>query len=129
MKKCNACHNKYPLKHFSYDKCSPDGHQYRCKDCDKEKAKTYARKVRAEVLSQYGGKCACCGEDRASFLVIDHIDGGGLKHRKKIGIGGSNFYNWLKTNSYPSGFRVLCANCNHALGMYGICPHTTLPRT
>jgi len=29
---------------------------------------------------------------------------------------------------YPTGFRVLCHNCNQAIGLYGYCPHKT-PRT
>jgi hypothetical protein len=29
----------------------------------------------------------------------------------------------LRQNSYPTGYRVLCHNCNFALGHYGYCPH------
>jgi len=57
----------------------------------------------------YGGKCACCGFDQPNALVIDHINGGGNKHRKEIG---PLLYRWLKEQGYPSGFQVLCANCN-----------------
>jgi hypothetical protein len=32
-------------------------------------------------------------------------------------------YLWLKRNNYPTGFRVLCHNCNLAIGFYGYCPH------
>ncbi len=55
------------------------------------------------------------------FLAIDHIDGGGTKHRKKIRTG--MFHWWLKKNGWPDGFRVACHNCNSALGHYGYCPH------
>jgi hypothetical protein len=79
--------------------------------------------LRKEVLDYYGGsKCACCGESTIEFLSIDHINGGGNKHRKEIGKG-RRIYRWLKFNHYPTGFQVLCMNCNHAKGSYGICPH------
>lgn len=82
--------------------------------------------IRLEVLQYYsGGKscCACCGERHIEFLGIDHIDGGGGKHRKKLGGGGVLLYAWLKKEGCPSGYRVLCHNCNMSLGFYGYCPH------
>jgi hypothetical protein len=30
---------------------------------------------------------------------------------------------YLRTHGYPSGFRVLCHNCNFSFGHYGYCPH------
>ena len=82
------------------------------------------RKVRLEALSYYGGKCACCGESRFEFLALDHINGGGSAHRRTINTrGGQRFANWLKTQGWPLGYRVLCHNCNSSLGWYGYCPH------
>lgn len=88
------------------------------------------RKVRLEVLTHYGGnppKCACCGETIMEFLTIDHIHGGGNKHRKKVmrnaKRAGSEFYYWLRKNGFPEGFQVLCYNCNCAKAYCGICPH------
>lgn len=82
------------------------------------------RKIRAEVFAAYGGaKCSCCGEQHIEFLSIDHIDGGGKKHIRSLG---STFYFWLKKNNFPPRFRVLCMNCNHAIGRSGgnhQCPH------
>lgn len=81
------------------------------------------RKNRKACLEFYGGtppKCACCGETIYEFLAIDHINGGGNKHRREIGV---NIYGWLVKNSFPGGFQVLCHNCNLAKGFYGICPH------
>jgi len=77
------------------------------------------QEVKLEVLTTYGGRCVCCGEDTLAFLTIDHID-------RYNGIGpktGNALYLWLKANSYPEGFRVLCMNCNFALGKFGFCPH------
>ena len=85
-------------------------------------------KYRFTALSHYSdGKlcCACCGEKNIEFLAIDHINGGGQEHRRRVvgHIGGTSFYIWLKKNNYPEGYRVLCHNCNISLGNYGYCPH------
>jgi hypothetical protein len=54
------------------------------------------------------------------FLTIDHIKGKGRQHQKKIN---TQICNWLKRNGYPKGYRVLCYNCNCAIGFFGQCPH------
>ena len=65
---------------------------------------------RDEVFKAYGGpKCARCGETDQDVLQIDHIDGGGNQHRKKIG---EPLIRWLHKQGFPSGYQVLCANCN-----------------
>ena len=90
-----------------------------CAPC-REYIREYNRKLRLKVFAAYGGSiCACCGETELVFLTIDHIGGGGGKHRSRIG---STIYSWLRKRKYPPGFRVLCFNCNwgeHAGG----CPH------
>lgn len=78
-------------------------------------------RLKAEVMVIYGGICECCGESNLEFLCIDHVNGGGNKHRDEIGKG--NLYQWLKKMGYPEGFRVLCHNCNFSMGAYGYCPH------
>jgi hypothetical protein len=83
--------------------------------------RNYARNFRIAVFNHYGHSCKCCGETEPNFLQIDHIDGGGNKHRKLIGR--SHLYSWLVKNNYPKGFQVLCTNCNFAKGHYGVCPH------
>lgn len=88
--------------------------------------KDWRLKRRMEALAHYGGKCACCGEAEPAFLVIDHIDGGGNKHRKEVfgrHEGHGPFIHWLWKNDFPPGFQVLCANCNTAKAYYPVCPH------
>lgn len=81
----------------------------------------YAR-VRATVFAHYGEKCACCGIDDAGFLTIDHVNGGGTKHRKQINK--KSIYNWLIQQGFPEGFQTLCFNCNLGKSKCGgICPH------
>jgi hypothetical protein len=80
-------------------------------------------KLRDEVFRAYGGYCcACCGETERRFLSIDHVNGGGQRHRKAIG--GGSLYTWLRVNGFPPGFQVLCHNCNLGKTLNrGICPH------
>ncbi len=78
-------------------------------------ARDYRFRTKMEALDQYGGPaCTSCGMAEADVLEIDHIDGGGRKHRREVsgGRGGHTFYQWLKRNDYPAGFRVLCPTCN-----------------
>jgi hypothetical protein len=91
----------------------------------KEQGKNNRRALRMEVMSHYsGGKpfCECCKETEYEFLSVDHIDGGGAEHRKQ-GLTSKAFYRWLKANGLPEGYRVLCMNCNFAIGVHGSCPH------
>jgi hypothetical protein len=96
------------------------------------------RAVKVRVMAHYGGKCMCpgCGEAAIEFLSIDHINGGGNKHRRELANnrllpgknvyqvrGGVNFYRWLERSGFPEGYRVLCFNCNMARGFHGYCPH------
>jgi hypothetical protein len=105
------------------EKKSKEKHKERCK----EYSRTYAKKLKLEVLTHYGGsppKCACCGETIFEFLTIDHIDGGGHKERERLNRFGHNFYVWLRKNNYPKGYQVLCYNCNCGKkGNNGVCPH------
>lgn len=95
-------------------------------------------KLKRQVMDAYGGHCACCGETELTFLTIDHIDGDGAEHRREMaaerGSGGTRWgqagaptYRWLRDHGFPTGFQVLCANCNcgkHWNG--GICPHQVM---
>lgn len=109
---------------------TPSANRYRQRwlDLNPEKRREayigYWRRLRLAALEAYGRVCACCGESRIEFLAVDHIGGAGNEHRRNVKArSGQNLYNWLKSNGYPPGFRVLCHNCNMALGFYGYCPH------
>ena len=86
----------------------------------------YAQTIRQDVLMHYSGdnpQCACCGENHLQFLALDHVNGGGNKEKKILRKTGTRFFGWLKSHNYPSGYRVLCHNCNMSMGFYGFCPH------
>lgn len=88
----------------------------------REKERLAYVKEKMRIISHYSNEnmnCSCCKESNIEFLTVDHINGGGHKHRKEI----KNLYSWLKRNHYPDGFRILCMNCNFALGKFGYCPH------
>lgn len=73
------------------------------------------------IYSNETMSCKCCNEKILDFLTIDHINGGGRRHKKQIK---TDLYVWLIRNNFPEGFQVLCMNCNW--GKYvngGICPH------
>lgn len=80
------------------------GHKLNC-----EKQRRIGEKE--AILDHYGDCCSNCNCTGFVFLTIDHMDGGGKKHRAVIG---NNIYRWLAKESFPSGYRILCWNCNVA---------------
>lgn len=154
MKRCSHCRKMQPLSAFSKNRASADGAANDCLVCHRASCAKYrvanrefvrtqnaayraqnpekirimkrvqSQNVRDAVFGHYGMSCACCGEPERAFLAIDHIGGGGNKHRKETGNrGGTKFYRWLRRNGFPEGFRTLCHNCNMAMTIHGTCPH------
>jgi hypothetical protein len=143
--KCSACKEVLPTSAFSKHRSHPRGYQYRCKKCTHiqydtggrreyhaqyikghkeeitKREKQFRKNLKREVFNYYGKVCACCGESHIVFLTLDHINEDGAEHRRKIGAGEA-IYRWVKKNKYPSGFQVLCFNCNFAKSNGG-CPH------
>jgi hypothetical protein len=69
--------------------------------------------IRKKCLIHYGGEsptCSKCGENHIELLVLDHINGGG----NKLGI--HDLYEWTHARKFPTGFQVLCHNCNYVKG-------------
>lgn len=140
-RRCCTCHRSLPYDEFYRKQSREDGYSVECKDCIKARmakiykrsptkiaaaSRRYQQKIRKEVLNHYGHACACCGESRYEFLAIDHINGGGVRHKKEVlGAVHKSLAIWLRANNYPPGFRLLCHNCNSSLGWYGYCPHET----
>ena len=65
--------------------------------------------LRKIVIQHYGGRCKC-GESTYEFLTIDHRNGGGSAHRRKIGA--NNIARWIIKNNFPENIQILCWNCN-----------------
>lgn len=90
--------------------------------------KEYKFKKKRIVLEHYskGSKmsCSCCGEKQFHFLILEHINGGGNKERKKFKNAGITLWNHLIKEGFPKGYDVLCYNCN-ICSSHMICPHKT----
>lgn len=138
FRQCSECKLFMEKAYFYTNSCKrSSGFQGSCKECTKAMRKKYyfdnkeeilerervqRWQLRLEVVSEYGGKCECCGEMSVEFLTIDHIKGGGTKHREEIG--SNSMYKFLKKNGFPKDdYRLLCFNCNCARGSFGYCPH------
>ena len=140
---CRQCGCTYPLtsEFWSRDRRRRNGLRTVCKECvshyarawyqrnqvaEAKRCRDYRQVARIEALSHYSAglpSCACCGELRLEFLALDHIDGRGRRQRGALDRHGTSMYVWLRMHGYPAGYRVLCHNCNGALGYYGYCPH------
>jgi len=90
----------------------------------------YSQEVKLQALEHYAKdgriQCACCGCPFHEYLELDHIDGGGNKHRNTIG---SHLARWLRKNNYPDGYQILCTICNRSKGGKSKCIyHEHLPK-
>lgn len=86
------------------------------------KSKRFRDKIRDFTLAAYGGACVCCGEDEAVFLTLDHI----IPIRSKCRQSSHQLYMKLRKEQYPSGYQLLCYNCNAAKRTDAECPHAKL---
>lgn len=75
----------------------------------KARVVNFRRWERAWVFSYYDNKCAKCGETDWRCLSIDHVNGGGRRHKKQEGF--DSIYRWLLQQGFPQGFQLLCMNC------------------
>ena len=83
------------------------------KERKNELGRAYTQKQKKEVIDHYGGICCGCSNNNLNVLSIDHINNDGNVHRRDPNIPrGQGFYWWLKKNNFPSGYQVLCINCN-----------------
>lgn len=124
----NAWRNKNPEKYKSLRL----KHYYKHHENEILKSRLRRRENKELIIAHYSksSSCAICGFTDIRALTIDHINGGGSKHRKLICRGGGNvFYVWLKKNNYPEGFQVLCMNCQFIKrDINGECSHNGRPK-
>ncbi len=114
-----------PNDRKSFDLLSPRGQWHRLNRArGRAASRAQNQRVRREAIEAYGGKCKCCGETEWQFLTIDHEKGANHPMYAGIPRTGHEFYWALRNEGYPrKGFRLLCWNCNNAIGHYGSCPH------
>lgn len=110
------------LKEHNY----PEGYQVLCSNCNfskEQKLRGYSTSPRAiryheikiAVINHYSNgsmKCNNCDCTDLNVLTMDHINGGGHKHKREIK---DHIYLWLKRKGidYPTGYQVLCMNCQN----------------
>ncbi len=125
-KECTRCRQLKLLDQFGDYSGGVDGLRSRCSECCNEEAHHRNYQIRYEVLFHYSNgamKCALCPENRHVVLEIDHIDGGGNERRRTNFVAESPI--GLKRRNYPSGYRVLCRNCNWIEGLRKTSRYTT----
>lgn len=83
------------------------------------------RRLREEVINKLGGSCVCCGESTFEFLTIDHVQRNGSEHARELKTRSTTaLLKAIRNAGFPEQlYRVLCYNCNCAIGVYGVCPH------
>ena len=137
---CRDCGAEKDLDEFVKARGYKDGRRSFCKTCWAAASMEYKQatpgsferqaaaskrqrdECKEKVLDRYGRACSCCGEACTLFLTVEHLDGGGRKHRRTMGT--QTIYVWLVNNGFPEGFTILCYNCNCVKRVNGgVCPH------
>ena len=94
--------------------------------------KDWELRLKIEVLSHYSNnkiECQKCGTNDVRILVLNHERGGGSRDRKQLNKYGMAFYNYLKRQNYPSGFNVLCRNCDWIERLENINDEEKIPKS
>lgn len=120
---CSQCGKVESVGGKECPECADFRRRYREDNLERQQEwyRRYNQRNRRQVITAYGGKCACCGEADYRFLTIDHINGDGASHKAEIK---QSLTTWLKAQGYPQdGYQCLCYNCNCGKWLYGECPH------
>jgi len=114
-----------------YRKTHKEYHRQWYQSFGKQREAELRVEIKREVLTHYGnGKLACvtCGESRLACLSIDHIDGGGVSHRKELNAYGYRFYGRLKRANFPKGYQTLCMNCQFVKAIFDRAKKKEMPK-
>lgn len=147
---CYRCKSHKPISEFGKNGHGRigSGVDWSCRQCTSFIRKTSYKKhrnawlarramYRRIVFNTYSGtppRCQCAGcplpEMNILFLEVDHIRGLGKAEAEYARLHGQrlykghHLYRWLIKNNFPSGYQILCSNCNHGKERNGgICPH------
>lgn len=114
--KCNGCKREYDKIWTPIYRKNPN--VIKLKNLD---ARRYSKKIKLIIFSHYSIKDIKCAIHHIHFpkekeitdlrcLSINHINGNGHLHRKKVG-NGTHFYLWLIKHNFPDGYNIICMNC------------------
>lgn len=119
---CKECHRKQQI--ISYEKRREKclkyhkEHYQKNKEKNKEIQKKHRVKIFTEIFNLLGNQCVMCGIKDRRVLQIDHIKGGGYRHRKIKGYGMGYYKDILKSiKNKENKYQLLCANCNFIEGI------------
>jgi len=76
----------------------------------KESNRQCHARLRQRVIDALGGVCTKCGWDDPRALHVDHVHGGGGKHRKSMS--GTALYKHFIANAHTGEYELLCSNHN-----------------
>ncbi len=116
MKKCSKCKKIKAQKEFDTVTSKWCRH---CQITHKHDMDAYREAIKLEVLQHYSnGKPQCfnCGYNKSTKPLLIRIES-----KKILGITlrdrGHGFHAWLRSNKFPKGYVVICANCAKIKGM------------
>lgn len=116
-KNCKICSEKFESKNKKQLYCPLP------RKCTIEAEKRRKLRIKILVMSHYckgDPICQCCGEKNIIFLTIDHIipvsRGGDARPLTTL------IY-FLYIQKFPTGYQVLCYNCNMGKRVSEKCPH------
>ena len=76
----------------------------------REEQRLAYQRIRQEVLTVYGRRCAQCGFSDIRALQVDHVEGGGQRDHRAHGA--LSIYKRAIATFGSGAFQLLCANCN-----------------
>jgi hypothetical protein len=128
MKKCTKCHIEKDVSEFNKNKSKKDGLQTLCKECGREKSKSYYKDNHDKHIKEIGKRkkkvvnenrkilyehylanpCVDCGETDIYTLELDHQRDKDMAVSKAVGRG------WCKQRLLDEIAKcvVRCANCH-----------------
>lgn len=116
-RKCRTCGLSKPVGAFQRQSARGNrlGISAHCKDCGGAARRAYLNAqyatLRAMVIAGYGGCCVRCGFSDQRALHIDHVHDDGAAQRRQH-LEGLRLLRRIVSQSFPSTYQVLCANCN-----------------
>jgi len=78
----------------------------------KSSSRKYHLKKRNELFDLLGNVCCRCGFSDKRALQIDHINGGGIKERRKYNTKDYHRVVLKSLKNNEGKYQLLCANCN-----------------
>jgi hypothetical protein len=124
-KVCPVCKKVFFSEYPHYKTCSKECREKYLKKVKekerkrcREKQNNFRKQIRNEIFVLLGGKCAnpfnlphpdWCNDYRC--LQIDHINGGGVKERKKYSVNKLYLHILAEIKVGSKDYQLLCANC------------------